>query len=96
MIAGEHGVPVVAHGPWVIPDVLLIPVNVFDQKGFRLGYGGGYYDRTLVVMVKKPYVVGVGFDLARVGSIRPHAFDRAVDVVVTESRAETFASPPVA
>lgn len=90
MIEGAHGIPTVGDGMLLTPDVLLLPVNVFDHKGYRLGYGGGYFDRTLATLMPCPYAVGVGFDLARVDSIGPHAQDRALDAVVTESGVELF------
>ncbi len=91
MIAGEHGIPTVTKGPLLLPDVILLPVNVFDLKGYRLGYGAGYYDRTLAALSPRPYAIGVGFDLARVNSITPHAQDCPMDAVVTESGVETIA-----
>ena len=90
MADGEYGIPTVDTGPFVEPDVLLIPVNVFDAKGFRLGYGGGYYDRTLAAMKARPYVMGVSFELARVDSIQPHLQDIAMNAVVTESGVTVF------
>jgi 5,10-methenyltetrahydrofolate synthetase len=93
MVLGAHGIPTVAAGPTVLPEVLLLPVNAFDREGYRLGYGGGYFDRTLATLVPRPYAVGVGFDLARVDSIGPHAQDRALDAVVTESGIERFPAP---
>lgn len=93
MAPDVHGIATVAKGPAVLPDVLLLPVNAFDREGYRLGYGGGYFDRTLAILVPRPYAVGVGFDLARVDSIGPHAHDCALDVVVTESGIETFSAP---
>jgi 5-formyltetrahydrofolate cyclo-ligase len=98
MINGEHGIPTVSDEASLqtvaLPDVLLLPVNAFDREGFRLGYGGGYYDRTLAALPRRPWVVGVGFDLARVDSIRPHSQDHALDAVVTESGIERFSQVP--
>ena len=90
MVLGAHGIPTVAAGPTVRPDVLLLPVNAFDREGYRLGYGGGYFDRTLATLLPRPYAVGVGFELARVDSIGPHAQDCALDAVATESGMERF------
>ncbi|MFY9326687.1 MAG: 5-formyltetrahydrofolate cyclo-ligase [Georgfuchsia sp.] len=90
MVPGAHGIPTVAAGPTVRPDVLLLPVNAFDREGYRLGYGGGYFDRTLATLLPRPYAIGVGFDLARVDSIGPHAQDCALDAVATEGGIERF------
>lgn len=84
MVPDAHGIPTPAGGAEVVPDVLLIPVNAFDAAGFRLGYGGGYYDRTLAAADPRPLVIGVGFELARVDSIAPQAHDIPMDWVVTE------------
>ena len=90
MTAGEHGIPTVAAGRELLPDVLLLPVNAFDAAGYRLGYGGGYFDRTLAALTPRPYSIGVGFELARVASIAPHAQDCRLDAVVTEVGIERF------
>ena len=90
MVPGEYGIPVVSIGEAVAPGVILLPVNAFDNAGYRLGYGGGYFDRTLASMHPRPYTIGVGFDLARVDSIRPCAHDVALDALATESEFTCF------
>lgn len=87
MIDGRYGIPIPAAGKTVIPDLLLMPVNAFDEQGFRLGYGGGYFDRTLAALRPQPVAVGVGFELARIASIAPGPFDLPMDYVVTETGA---------
>lgn len=77
------------------PDMLLMPVNAFDAAGYRLGYGGGYFDRTLAELAAQslpPLAIGVGFELARVGSISPAAHDIPLDAVVTEAGVEIFSA----
>src|SRR5690606_33218987 len=71
MAVDRHGLPIPARGEAVVPEVLLVPVNVFDGEGFRLGYGGGYFDRTLEAMPAT--AVGVGFELARAQTAHPRA-----------------------
>ena len=56
-----------------------------DAAGFRLGYGGGFFDRTLAALTPRPLTIGIGFELARVESIVPAAHDVALDAVVTEA-----------
>ena len=68
----------------VIPDCLLIPVVAFDARNYRLGYGAGFYDRTLAQMNLKPVTIGTAFAFQRLDDIRPHAFDLALDYIVTE------------
>jgi 5-formyltetrahydrofolate cyclo-ligase len=94
MVAGEYGIPTVGAGESMTPDVVLLPVNVFDHKGYRLGYGGGYFDRTLAALAPRPFVIGVGFELGRADSIRPHAQDLAMNAVVTDRGVETFPDSP--
>jgi 5,10-methenyltetrahydrofolate synthetase len=65
--------------------VILLPLVAFDAAGYRLGYGGGYFDRTLVAMKPRPLAIGVGFDLAAVKDIHPHRHDIPLDLIVTES-----------
>ncbi len=67
------------------PTALLIPPVGFDALGYRLGYGGGYFDRTLAVMQPAPLKIAVGFELSRIATIRPQPHDIAMDFVVTEA-----------
>jgi len=85
MGADRYGIPIPADGAALIPDIVLLPLVAFDARGFRLGYGGGYFDRTLAAMVPRPKAIGVGFELARVPDIRPQAHDIGLDAVVTEA-----------
>ena len=64
---------------------MLIPLVGFDAAGYRLGYGGGYFDRTLAAMLPRPLAVGIGFELARLSDIRPQAHDMPMDLIVTEA-----------
>ena len=68
------------------PTALLVPLVGFDADGFRLGYGGGYYDRTLAVMEAKPLTIGIGFELGRLETIHhPQPHDVPMDAIVTEA-----------
>lgn len=88
MRAAEFGVPVPAHGRPVQPDALLIPCVGFDAQRYRLGYGGGYYDRTLAQTVPWPLTVGIAFEAARIASIEPQPHDMRLDAVITEAGIE--------
>jgi len=81
----RHGIPTPTAGEFLVPQALLIPVNAFDAAGYRIGYGGGYFDRTLAALVPAPLSIGVGFELARVASVRPEAHDVRLDAMVTEA-----------
>ena len=79
----RYGIPFPAHGEAVLPDLALVPLNAFDARGYRLGYGGGYFDRTLTAM--RMVTVGVGFELGRESDVLPQAHDHAMDWLVTEA-----------
>lgn len=83
----RYGIPTPVDGEFVHPDLILVPLNGFDGQGFRLGYGGGYFDRTLAVLSPRPLVVGVGFEINRLDSIRPESHDLPLDWIVTEAGA---------
>jgi len=85
MRADAYGIPVPAAEESVTPDLVLVPLNAFDARGYRLGYGGGYFDRTLAALDPVPATVGVGFELGRVESILPEPHDRPLDWIVTEA-----------
>jgi 5-formyltetrahydrofolate cyclo-ligase len=57
----------------------------FDDAGYRLGYGAGFYDRTLASYAVKPLAIGVGFELGRLPTIYPQPHDIAMDQVLTEA-----------
>ncbi len=71
--------------PQVVPNILLVPLVGFGRAGDRLGYGGGYFDRTLAALEPQPLSIGVGFELSRVETIFPQAHDVLLDAIVTET-----------
>ncbi|WEK47703.1 MAG: 5-formyltetrahydrofolate cyclo-ligase [Candidatus Andeanibacterium colombiense] len=72
----------------VVPDVTIAPVVGFDPGGYRLGYGGGFFDRTLAALLPhRPRLLGVGYELQAIPTIHPQAWDIPMDAVVTEARA---------
>jgi 5-formyltetrahydrofolate cyclo-ligase len=81
---GVMDIPYPADSDEVTPDAVLLPMNGWDAQGFRLGYGGGFFDRTLASLPKKPVTIGVTYELARMETIHPQAWDIPVDYVVTE------------
>jgi 5-formyltetrahydrofolate cyclo-ligase len=82
---GFWNIPVPAERLLVRPTVLLVPLVGFDPEGYRLGYGGGYYDRTLAAMMPRPRAIGVGYELGRLETIHPQAHDMPMDAIVTEA-----------
>ncbi|HEX9195269.1 MAG TPA: 5-formyltetrahydrofolate cyclo-ligase [Azonexus sp.] len=83
----RYGIPTPTAGEWLTPGLILLPLNGFDDAGYRLGYGGGYFDRTLAALSPRPLAVGVGFEINRVASIRPEAHDQRLDWIITENGA---------
>ncbi len=84
MASGVWNIPVPAGGDPVVPDTLLIPLVGFDPAGYRLGYGGGFYDRTIAAMPARPRSIGIGFARSRLDTIYPRPFDIRMDRIVTE------------
>ncbi len=81
----RYGIPTPLAGAFVQPDLILLPLNGFDGAGYRLGYGGGYFDRTLAALSPRPLAVGVGFETNRLATIRPESHDQRLDWIVTEA-----------
>ena len=85
MAAGALGIPAPVGTGLVVPAVALVPVVGFDGQGYRLGYGGGYFDRTLAAARPRPLAVGVGTEAARLPTIHPQPHDIPMDFIVTEA-----------
>ena len=85
MVLDRHGIPHPAAAAEVKPEVVLVPLNAFDAAGYRLGYGGGYFDRTLAQL--DTVAVGVGFELGRAPSTWPQSHDQPMQWIVTEAGA---------
>ena len=85
MVRGTGNIPVPKACEILLPTVLLVPLLGHDPTGHRLGYGGGYYDRTLADYRLKPLTIGVGFDQGRLSTIYPQPHDVPMDAIVTES-----------
>jgi 5,10-methenyltetrahydrofolate synthetase len=84
MTNGVYDLPVPDDTPVLTPDLLLIPALGFGSQGDRLGYGGGFFDRTLAALHPKPLAVGIAFELSRIASIEPQPHDVLMDFIVTE------------
>jgi 5-formyltetrahydrofolate cyclo-ligase len=81
---GVWNIPVPSCREEIVPDLVIAPVIAFDPLCYRLGYGGGFYDRTLAALPRKPRVLGVGFAQAAIPTIYPQPHDIPMDLVVTE------------
>jgi 5-formyltetrahydrofolate cyclo-ligase len=85
--AGAFGVPHVAEGPEITPDMLLVPLLAFDSRGYRLGNGGGHYDRTLTALRGRRSVtaIGLAFDAQEVAEVPIGPYDQPLDWILTPS-----------
>ncbi len=84
MRRGFWNIPVPAAREVLIPDALIVPLVGFDSGRYRLGYGGGYYDRTLAAMSRRPFRVGLGYAEAELETIFPQPHDIPMDLIVTD------------
>jgi len=85
MEIGVYDIPVPERREVAKPEVVLAPLVGFDAENYRLGYGGGYFDRTLA-LAPKPIAVGVGFEMQRLDSVLPRHHDVPMDFIVTEAQ----------
>lgn len=84
MQAGIWHIPAPAQRNVVTPDLVLAPLVGFDPGKYRLGYGGGYFDRTLAASNPPPFAVGVGYDFSLLETIFPQPHDIPMDAILTE------------
>ena len=84
LVDGVWSIPVPERREVVVPVAVLAPLVGFDRQCFRLGNGGGYFDRTLAALAPRPLAIGVGFELSQIETIYPQLFDVPMDIVVTE------------
>jgi 5-formyltetrahydrofolate cyclo-ligase len=85
MEAGVWNIPHPAAGESVFPSALVIPLVGFDEAGYRLGYGAGYYDATVASFAPRPLLVAVGFEFSRLPTIYPQPHDQPMDIIITEA-----------
>jgi 5-formyltetrahydrofolate cyclo-ligase len=81
---GVFNIPVPRERHLLLPDVLVVPLLGFDRALFRLGYGGGYYDRTLAAAARRPLAIGVASADAELHTIYPQPHDVPMDLIVTD------------
>ena len=85
LVDGVWNIPVPEQGAVVTPAIVLAPLVGFDPACYRLGYGGGYFDRTLAALVPQPLAIGIGFAVQELETIHPQPFDVPMDLIVTET-----------
>jgi 5-formyltetrahydrofolate cyclo-ligase len=89
---GPFGARVPVAGDWLEPQVLIVPLLAFDALGYRLGYGGGFYDRTLERLRARGPVTAIGYAFAaqEVAEVPREAVDQPLDLIVTEAGVRAF------
>ena len=92
LVEGTFKAMIPAEGAWIEPEVLIVPLLAFDARGYRLGYGGGFYDRTLEGLRARRPTLAVGFAFAaqEVAEVPTEATDQPLDAVVTEAGVRWF------
>lgn len=85
MKAGALGIPMPEGTPVLVPDAVFVPAVGFSEQGWRLGYGGGYFDRTLAALSPQPLKICLAHELARIPTIHAQPHDVPMDFVVTEA-----------
>jgi 5,10-methenyltetrahydrofolate synthetase len=87
---GIWGIPAPSAGEVVLPDIVIAPLVGYDTEGYRLGYGGGFFDRTLAALPSPAYVIGVGYARTAIATIYPRPHDIPMNAIVTEQGVREF------
>ena len=84
----KYGIPEPISKKKLIPDILFVPLVAFDDKLYRIGYGGGYYDRYLSKLRRKKNFLSIGFAFSfqRVKHVPKEKFDKKLSFIVTEKK----------
>lgn len=87
MVEGAFGASIPAAGAWMVPEILIVPLVAFSRRGGRLGYGGGFYDRTLEQLRAKRATLAIGYAFAaqEMDELPLEATDQPLDLIVTEA-----------
>ena len=85
MRPGAWNIPQPDTDEQVIPQIILAPTVGWDTARYRLGYGGGFYDRTLAALRPRPYAIGIGLESGHLPTIYPQPHDAALDLILTEA-----------
>ena len=82
----KYGIPEPEKEKLVYPDILIVPMVAFDKRLYRLGYGGGYYDRYLekILIKKKTLLIGLAHSCQKISRVPNNKYDRKLDLIITE------------
>ena len=84
MQTGIWNIPIPKERDVLALDAVLIPLVGFDARGYRLGYGGGYFDRTLAASMRRPLAIGLGYADGALLTIYPQSHDIPMNLIVTD------------
>ncbi|MFC3086389.1 5-formyltetrahydrofolate cyclo-ligase [Tabrizicola soli] len=92
LVEGAFRAMIPEEGAWIEPQVMIVPMLAYDARGYRLGYGGGFYDRTLELLRARGPVLAVGFAFGaqEMAEVPVDGFDQRLDAVVTEKGVTLF------
>ncbi|RPG99839.1 MAG: 5-formyltetrahydrofolate cyclo-ligase [Candidatus Pelagibacter sp. TMED118] len=84
----KYGIPEPNKKIKVYPDILIVPLVAFDKDLYRIGYGGGYYDRYIAKLKKKKYFITIGFaySFQIINKVPINKFDKNLDFIITENK----------
>ncbi len=87
MVPGAFGAEIPAQGEWIVPEIVIVPLVAFSRGGGRLGYGGGFYDRTLEMLrAEKPTLaIGFAYEAQELPDLPLEETDQPLDLIVTET-----------
>jgi 5,10-methenyltetrahydrofolate synthetase len=80
-----YGIPKPKDTEVIVPTLLFVPCVGYGTGGYRLGYGGGFYDRTLAELQPRPFTVGLGFTNGFVGDLEPEPHDVPLDAILNDN-----------
>lgn len=86
LIKGEFGAMIPESGDWMTPQIVIVPLVAFDRQGGRLGYGGGFYDRTLEKLraAQPTMAIGFAYEAQEDANLPLESTDQPLDLIVTE------------
>ena len=80
-----YGIPKPKDTELIVPTLLFVPCVGYGPGGYRLGYGGGFYDRTLAALEPRPFTVGVGFTNGFIDDFQPEPHDQPLDAILNDN-----------
>jgi 5,10-methenyltetrahydrofolate synthetase len=80
-----YGIPKPKDTELIVPTLLFVPCVGYAAGGYRLGYGGGFYDRTLATLQPKPFTVGLGFTNGFLEEFEPESWDAPLDAILNDN-----------